>query len=278
MKIIKKKHFNYYANERQTFSLAECGLTLAIPADIITPADCIYKVMAQGLWGGSMFEFPKGSKLISAVCDISVFISSELNKPVDVYLEHCAHIINDKQSQYLTFVVAKSGPPFKFEYLPGGSFSSLSQLGSISLKHFSVLAIVLTDHIINDSVSSSVCYPASGGVVGIGAGTAGFMVGGVSTGLVGMFVAGAIGGAIGAAVGLKLEQEQSKVKLIVLHNLRLNLEINLPDCMYRGHVFYVKLSSEEWKINVVVSQALKYSKVRIKLLFFIKYLAHCRVF
>ena len=40
-----------------------------IPADIITPADCIYKITTQGLWGESMFQFPKGSKLISAVCD-----------------------------------------------------------------------------------------------------------------------------------------------------------------------------------------------------------------
>ena len=89
------------------------------------------------------FEFPENSHLISGVCHISVSTSSQLNKPVIVQLEHCANITDKNQAQYLSFVVAKSGPPFKFEYLPGGSFCPGLHYGTIHLKEFSYLAIVL---------------------------------------------------------------------------------------------------------------------------------------
>ena len=89
------------------------------------------------------FVLAEGSTLISGVCYISVSSLSALNKPVTVELMHCAHITDERQTQYLSFVAAKSGPPFKFNYLPGGSFSSESQRGTISLKQFSLLAIVL---------------------------------------------------------------------------------------------------------------------------------------
>ena len=54
-------------------------------------------------------------------------------KAVTVQLEHCANITDEKQAEYLHFVVAKCGPPFKFEYLPGGSFCPGSQYGTIDL-------------------------------------------------------------------------------------------------------------------------------------------------
>ena len=96
------------------------------------------------MWGLRKYEFPEGSTLINSVCYISVSSSSELKKPVTVELMHCAHITDERQTQYLGFVSAKPGPPFKFEYLPGGSFSSESQYGTISLNQFSLLAIVLS--------------------------------------------------------------------------------------------------------------------------------------
>ena len=61
---------------------------------------------------------------ISLECVICVSSSSQLNKPVTIQLEYCANITNNKQAQHLNFVVPKCGPPFKFEYIPGGSFSS----------------------------------------------------------------------------------------------------------------------------------------------------------
>ena len=142
MVTVGKKLCLYNAHTNHELIVEQCGLRLVIPAEVITPVESIYEVAAQGLWGGT-FVFPEGTTLISGVCYISVSSSYELNKPVTVELMHCAQILNEKQTQYLSFVAAKSGPLFKFEYLPGGSFSTESQYGTISLKKFSLLAIVL---------------------------------------------------------------------------------------------------------------------------------------
>ena len=117
------------------------------------------------------FEFPKNTILISGVCYISVSSSSQLNKPVTVQLEHCANITDEKQAEYLSFVVAKSGPPFKFDYLPGGSFCPGSRYGIIHHKEFSYLAIIV------------LCAAVGGATFGLG---------GV-----------ALGGAVGSAIGYR---------------------------------------------------------------------------
>ena len=192
MVTVGKKLCQYDAHIEHTLILEECGLKLLIPREVVTPIESVYKVAAQGLWGADKFEFPEGSTLISAVCYISVSSSSELNKPVTVKLMHSAHITDEKQTQYLSFVTAKSGPPFKFAYLSGGSFSSESQYGTISLKQFSLLAIVIIAAIKVSRVAAT--------VVGGGAIVGGAVVGGVVSGAVGV-AAGGVVGLVGAAVG-----------------------------------------------------------------------------
>ena len=142
MTIVGKNYSKYNATKDQQLSVEKCGLNIIIPTEVITPIEASYEITASGLWGGK-FEFPEKSTLISGVCYISVSSSSQLNKPIKVRLEHCANITDEKQSKYLSFVVAKSGPPFKFEYLLGGSFPPHSQYGTIRLKEFSYLAIVI---------------------------------------------------------------------------------------------------------------------------------------
>ena len=126
MVTVGKKLCLYNAHTEHELILEQCGLRLVIPGEVITPIESIYEVAAQGLWGLGKFEFPEDSTLISGVCYILLSSSSELNKPVTVELMHCAHITDERQTQCLSFISAKSGPPFKFEYLPGGSFSSES--------------------------------------------------------------------------------------------------------------------------------------------------------
>lgn len=72
--------------------MKECGLKVFIPEAVITPVESVYQTAAQGLWGGELV-FPEGTQLISSVCFLSLS-SSELNKPVTVQLEHCAHIVH----------------------------------------------------------------------------------------------------------------------------------------------------------------------------------------
>ena len=140
MVIVGKNYSKFSAAEDQQLSVEECGLKVLVPAQVIIPVDASYEITANGLWYDK-FEFPENSILISGVCYISS--SSQFNKPVTVQLEHCANITDKKQAEHLSFVVSKSGPPFKFEYLPGGSFCPGSQYGTIHLKEFSFLAIVL---------------------------------------------------------------------------------------------------------------------------------------
>ena len=187
MMIIGKSYSKFSAAKDQQLSVEECGLKILIPAQAITPVDGSYEITANGLWGGK-FEFPENSQLISGVCYISLSSSSQLKKPVTIQLEHCANITNKKQAQHLSFVVAKSGPPFKFEYLPGGSFCPGSQYGTIHVKSFSILAIVVLGSVV-------------GGLSGIALGG---VFGGAILGLVGVALGGALGGAIlglGGAVG-----------------------------------------------------------------------------
>ena len=161
MVIVGKNYSKFSAAEDQQLSVEECGLNILIPAQAITPVDASYEITANGLWG-SKFEFPENTTLISGVCYISS--SSQFNKPAKVQLEHCANITDKKQAEYLSFVVAKSGPPFKFEYLPGGLFCPGSQYGIIHLKEFSYLAIVL-------------CVAVGGATYGLGGAALGAAVG-----------------------------------------------------------------------------------------------------
>ena len=167
MVIVGENYSKFSATKDQQLSVKECGLKVLIPAQIITPVDALYKISATGLWDEKL-EFPENSQLISGVCYISISSSSQLNKAVMVQLEHCANIADENQAECLSFVVTKSGPPFNFEYLPGGSFFPGSQYGTIHLEEFSYLAIVL-------------CAA----------------IGGVTFGLGGAVLGGAVGSAIG---------------------------------------------------------------------------------
>ena len=191
----------YSATTDHELIIEECGLKIIIPAEVIVPVVSEYEVAAQGLWGGN-FEFPECSKLISGVCYISISSSSPLNKPVTIELEHCAYIVNERQTKYLHFVVAKSGPPFKFKFVRGGSFSSESCIGRISLKTFSCLAIV---NIMDTFTANDVV----GGIIGSMVGS---MVGNMSGATVWFPTIGVlIGGVIGYKVGRKLIQVRYKI-------------------------------------------------------------------
>ena len=184
MVTLGKKVCLYNAKSSHELQLDECGLTLSLPDGLFSPVDStVYEAAAQGLWGGD-FEFPAGTHLISSVCYISVSPTvPQLDKPVTVQLVHCAHLTSESQSQYLSFVVAevqagKQSGSFKFELLPGGSFSAESQTGSIELKSFSLVAIVMGVTVGGASVvaaglAAGAATAVAVGVVGVAATAAG---------------------------------------------------------------------------------------------------------
>ena len=185
MVTLGKKVCLYNAKSSHELQLDECGLTLSLPDGLFSPVDStVYEAAAQGLWGGD-FEFPAGTHLISSVCYISVSPTvPQLDKPVTVQLVHCAHLTSESQSEYLSFVVAavqagKQSGPFKFELLPGGSFSAESQTGSIELKSFSLVAIVMGAvtvggaSVVAAGLAAGAATAVAVGVVGVAATAAG---------------------------------------------------------------------------------------------------------
>ena len=183
MVIVGENYSKFSAAKDQQLSVEECGLNILIPAQVISPVDTLYEISANGLWG-EKFEFPENSTLISGVCYISISNSSQLNKPVTILLEHCVNITDDKQAEYLSFVVAKSGPPIRFEYLSGGSFRPNLQYGTIHLKEFSYIAIVL-------------CVAFGGATLGLVGGVVGSVLSSAMLDLGGVALGAAVGGAIG---------------------------------------------------------------------------------
>ncbi|XP_019860664.1 PREDICTED: uncharacterized protein LOC109588990 [Amphimedon queenslandica] len=147
--IFTERNVSFTSDTNNIFNLQQCGLNLFFPQEVVaTPAvesaaTVSYDVTVKGLWAGQ-FVFPKGTQLISSVTSVSLNSPLPLDKPVTVQLMHCASITDQSQSKYLSFVVSHSSqPPFKFDLLPGGEFLARSKYGTIQLKEFSLIAIVL---------------------------------------------------------------------------------------------------------------------------------------
>ena len=90
------------------------------------------------------FQIPFNSDLLSAVYWISS--SHKFEKPITVKIQHCAVLSSDQQCSKLTFVRTKCTQkegPYKFKELAGGVFEPKNSYGSISLSHFSGVAIAV---------------------------------------------------------------------------------------------------------------------------------------
>ena len=104
-----------------------------LPEDV---AECRLKVAASL---GTDILLPEDTTLVSAVYHIITPPNvKRLKKPVTIHIQHCAGLKPGEEDK-LSFVVAKEGAT-KFEFLPGGHFSSAR--GSITLHSFSLFAIV----------------------------------------------------------------------------------------------------------------------------------------
>ena len=108
----------------------------------LSPTDTS-EVAISALIGGE-FQFPEGTELISAVYCISV--SKPLFRPVKIEIQHCADLVTQDHTSYLSFVTASlSELPYQFQLEEGGQFYRSGQYGSICLiylSQFSLKAIV----------------------------------------------------------------------------------------------------------------------------------------
>ena len=112
--------------------------------------------MAITALAGGEFEFPKGSELVSAVYVIS--ISKPLLKPLTINIQHCVALETPEQCNSLQFMRAPLNngiPPYQFEVLSGGHFTTESQYGSISHTNFSLFGISMEDNTYSEEDSTS---------------------------------------------------------------------------------------------------------------------------
>ena len=108
-----------------------------IPLDAIPPS----KVVVKALLGGE-FQFPKGMELVSALYVIK--FDEKLSQSVKLEIQHSVSLTSSKQVKYLSFITApidESVPPYKFEYIEGGEFSTDSQYGVIFRSKFCLMGI-----------------------------------------------------------------------------------------------------------------------------------------
>ena len=92
---------------------------------------------------GGQFVLPVDTELISVVYDISV--SKPLLKPVKLEIQHCAHLVTEDHTSYLSFATASIDQPvlpYQFKLEDGGEFRPGDQYGSISLSEFSLKSII----------------------------------------------------------------------------------------------------------------------------------------
>ena len=132
--------FLIQGDSAQFFNWEQYGLRITVLEGTLSPTDTC-EVAVKALVGGQ-FQLPEDTELISAVYSISV--SKPLLKEVKLEIQHCADLVTQDHTSYLSFAKASvhTGLPYRFQVI-GGQFHTGDQYGSICLCQFSLLAIVL---------------------------------------------------------------------------------------------------------------------------------------
>ena len=136
-----EKLFLIQGDSPQFLNWEQYGLRIIVPQDTLSPNDTS-NVVLTALVGGK-FKFPEDVELISAVYDISV--SKPLLKPVKLEMQHCADLVTENHTFYLSFATALADQPtlpYQFQLKDGGQFRPGDQYGSIFLTHYCLIAIV----------------------------------------------------------------------------------------------------------------------------------------
>ena len=142
---VYKQHKFTYTGEEDHLSWEEYGVKLHFP-----PYNLSSKIegTVSVLSASDDCVFPEGSKVVSAVYDIST--SQAFPVMVAVELEHCVQLSEEKDASLLqmSFVVAdtRSGPPYQFYELKNGTFG-VGSYGRIELNRFSRIAISIRWHL-----------------------------------------------------------------------------------------------------------------------------------
>ena len=132
--------FLIQGDSAQFFNWEQYGLRITVREGTLSPTDTC-EVAVRALVGGG-FQLPEDTELISAVYSISV--SKPLLKQVILEIQHCADLVTQDHTSYLSFAKASvnTGLPYQFNLVEGGQFHTGDQYGSICLSQFSLWEIV----------------------------------------------------------------------------------------------------------------------------------------
>ena len=139
--VASKMLFLIQGDSPQSFNWDEYGLRISIPQNTLSSTETS-ELAVTPLIGGQ-FVLPKDTELISIVYGISV--SKPLLKPVKLEIQHCAHLVTEDHTSYLSFAIASIDQPvlpYQFKLEEGGEFKPGDQYGSISLSQFSLKSII----------------------------------------------------------------------------------------------------------------------------------------
>ena len=138
--IAGEKLFTIQGDSSHLLNWEQYGLRISVPQDTFLSTD-IVEIAVTALIGGQ-FQFPEDTELISAVYAVSV--SKPLLKEVKLEIQHCADLVTQDHTSYLSFATASvnSGLPYKFQLKEGGQFCPGDQYGSICLSQFSLWSTI----------------------------------------------------------------------------------------------------------------------------------------
>ena len=128
-------------NHRQIFHWVGYGLKLHIPQGALPAGlEKCRLLIKVGLSG--QFELPENTSLVSAVYWLDSEPRCKFSQPLTLEMQHCAQ---SSQTSRLSFArCSHNSPPYTFEILEGGEFSSQSAYGFIKLHSFSLVAQLLS--------------------------------------------------------------------------------------------------------------------------------------
>ena len=135
------KLFLIQGDSPQFFDWEKYGLRITVPQGTVSPTET-NEIAVTALVGGQ-FQLPEGTELISAVYAISV--SKPLLQSVKLEIQHCADIVTQDHTSYLSFATAsikQTELPYQFKLEEGGQFFPSHQYGSIYLSEFSLKCAV----------------------------------------------------------------------------------------------------------------------------------------
>ena len=125
-------------NQAQSYCWDEFGFRLHVPENSLEAGLSETTVNVQVSLSGQ-FQLPADSELVSAV--YWVFSPHMFTQPLTLEVQHCAAPSHSSNLSFVRTKCTQKKLPYQFKELEGGIFSRQTFYGSLSVNHFSGLAI-----------------------------------------------------------------------------------------------------------------------------------------